>query len=253
MQETVNGIAYMLESIGLFCINLALCFDPLKGQCYNCQPMRVLAVSDKVEPILYSPAICERVGEVDLIFSCGDLPFYYIEYIVSMVNRPCYYVFGNHGREIEFQGGNWYQKKEPLGSINLHRQTIREGALLIAGLEGSVRYNDAPKYQYTNAEMWGNIYRLMPRLLLNRIRYGRWLDVLIAHSPPFGIHDQPDRAHQGFPSFLRFMRWFKPRYLLHGHIHLYRQNVATTTLYDQTKVVNVYPYRVLDLQPWGES
>jgi uncharacterized protein len=215
----------------------------------QCLSMRVLAVSDKVEPILYSPAICERVGEIDLIISCGDLPFYYMEYIVSMVNRPAYYVSGNHGREVEYQGHNWDQKREPLGSYDLHLRTQRENSLLLAGLEGSIRYNDAPKYQYTDREMMLNVFRLAPKLYLNRMRYGRWLDVLVAHSPPFGIHDQPDIAHQGFQSFLTFMRWFKPRYLLHGHIHLYRQDVVTRTQYHETEVINVYPFRILDLEP----
>ncbi len=213
--------------------------------------MRVLAVSDKVEPILYSPAVKKRVGKVDLILSCGDLPFYYIEYLVSTVNRPCYYVFGNHGREIEYQGGNWNQMHEPMGAVNLHLDTQREGDLLLAGLEGSIRYNTAPKYQYTEREMWFNVLRLAPKLAKNRLRYGRWLDVLVAHSPPRGIHDQPDRAHQGFESFLTFMRWFKPRYLLHGHIHLYRQDTITQTRYEETEVINVYPFRVLDLEPGG--
>jgi Icc-related predicted phosphoesterase len=216
--------------------------------------MRVLTISDKVEPVLYSPAVKQRVGQVDLILSCGDLPFYYVEYLVSTLNRPCYYVFGNHGREIEYQGGkgtDWLQKHEPQGAVNLHVQTRREGSLLLAGLEGSIRYNDAPKYQYTDSEMRFNILRLAPQLALNRVRHGRWLDVLVAHSPPFGIHDQPDRAHQGFPSFLTFMRWFKPRYLLHGHVHLYRQNQVTQTRYCETEVINVYPFRILELEPGG--
>lgn len=211
--------------------------------------MRVLAVSDKVEPVLYSPAVNQRVGDIDLILSCGDLPFYYIEYLVSTVNRPCYYVFGNHGREIEYQGGDWEQKSEPMGAVNLHLTTKREGCLLMAGLEGSIRYNLAPKYQYTEREMKFNILRLAPKLAINRMRFGRWLDVLVAHSPPLGIHDQPDRAHRGFESFLMFMRWFKPGYLLHGHIHLYRQDVPTQTRYEETEVINVYPYRLLDLEP----
>jgi hypothetical protein len=211
--------------------------------------MRVLAVSDKVEPVIYSPGIKERVGQIDLILSCGDLPFYYMEYIVSMLNRPSYYVYGNHGREVEFQGGSWAQKKEPLGAVNLHLRTAREKKLLLAGLEGSIRYNDAPKYQYTEEGMWLNIMRLAPSLWFNRMRYGRWLDVLVAHSPPWGIHDQPDPAHQGFRSFLTFMRWFKPRYLLHGHIHLYRHNVVTQTRYEETEVINVYPFKILELEP----
>lgn len=211
--------------------------------------MRALVISDKVEPVLYGPTIKARAGDVDLIISCGDLPFYYIEFVVSMLDRPCYYVFGNHGREVEYQGGAWNKRTEPLGAVNIHRQVLRCGPLLMAGLEGSIRYNDAPRFQYTETEMWWNIASLFPGLLRNRLRHGRWLDVLVAHSPPFGIQDQPDPAHRGFRSFLTFMRWFKPRYLLHGHIHLYRQNTVTQTRYHGTEVINVYPFRILELEP----
>jgi len=36
--------------------------------------MRILTVSDKVEPVLYGPYIRERVGKIDLVLACGDLP-----------------------------------------------------------------------------------------------------------------------------------------------------------------------------------
>ncbi len=210
--------------------------------------MRVLAISDKVVPSLYSEQIRQRVGEVDLVISCGDLPYYYIDYVVSMVNRPAFFVYGNHGRAVEYWSNN-QAVTGPVGAFNLHRQTVQEGGLLLAGLEGSIRYSRAPRFQYTEAEMWANIARLAPGLLLNRLRYGRWLDVLVTHSPPFGIHDQPDRAHTGFRSFLTFMRLFRPRYLLHGHIHVYRRDTVTTTQYLDTQVINVYPYRILELEP----
>lgn len=216
--------------------------------------MRALAISDKVEPILYSAAIKRHVGEVDLLLSCGDVPFYYLEYVISMLNRPAFYVFGNHGREVEYQSGrgdDWVRKTEPMGAVNLHMHTVKEGDLLLAGLEGSMRYNKAPRFQYTDADMWGNVARMAPALLYNRLRYGRYLDVLVAHSPPFGIHDKPDRPHTGFKSFRYFMQVFKPRYLLHGHIHIYRHNEVTHTRYLETEVINVYPYRILDLEPVG--
>lgn len=212
--------------------------------------MRALVVSDKVEPILYSPGISRRAGHVDIILSCGDIPFYYLEFIISMLNKPAYYVFGNHGREVEYQSGKgeeWQSKTEPMGAVNLHCRTAREGPLLLAGLEGSIRYNRAPRFQYTDSEMWLNVGRMVPALLYSRLRHGRWLDVLVTHSPPFGIHDGPDRPHIGFHSFLTFMRWFRPRYLLHGHVHLYRGNEVTETTYHETCVMNVYPYRILDL------
>jgi len=210
--------------------------------------MRALIVSDKVEPKLHDSGIRERVGEIDLILGCGDLPFYYLEFLVSMLDKPCYFVFGNHGREVEYQGDG-RAVYSPAGATNLHGHAVREGSLLLAGLEGSIRYNNSSRFQYTETEMWNNIARLAPSLLKNRVRHGRWLDVLIAHSPPYGIHDQPDPTHTGFRSFLRFMQVFKPRYLLHGHIHIYRHDTVASTRYAMTEVINVYPYRIMDLEP----
>lgn len=215
--------------------------------------MRVLAVSDKVEPVLYSQVLMDRVGAIDLILACGDLPFYYIEFLMTVSGRPTYFVYGNHGREVQYTSGKgeeWNRSSAPLGALDLHKRTVREGSLLLAGLEGSMRYNDGAGAQYTDGEMWGNVRRLALRLLVNRIRYGRYLDVLVAHSPPFGIHDKTDLPHIGFQSFLPFMRWFRPRYLLHGHIHIYRNDEITESLYYHTRVINVYPFKILDLDPW---
>ena len=85
--------------------------------------MRILAVSDKVVPILYSGAIREHVGDVDLILSCGDLPHYYLDYLISMVNKPCYYVFGNHGKELEYWSNNTVVSS-PGGATNLHTEVV---------------------------------------------------------------------------------------------------------------------------------
>jgi Icc-related predicted phosphoesterase len=90
--------------------------------------------------------------------------------------------------------------------------------------------------------------RLVPRLLLNRQRYGRYLDILVTHSPPFGVHDRSDIAHTGFKIFHTFIKLFKPRYMLHGHIHVYRQDVPRVTQVDETTIINIYPYRVLEYE-----
>lgn len=209
--------------------------------------MRILTISDKIVPSLYSAGIRSQVGDVDLILSCGDLPYYYIDYVVSMLDKPAYFVYGNHAHVAEYWSNNTV-KSAPGGAMNLHGRFANEQGLLLAGLEGSIRYNKAP-FQYTDSEMWGIIARMIPGLLFNRLRYGRWLDVLVAHSPPRGIHDESDRAHTGFTAFLAFMRYFRPRYLLHGHIHIYRNDAITWTRYLETDVVNVYPYRILEIDP----
>ena len=52
--------------------------------------VRVLAISDEVEQLIYSDRIKERFAHVDLVLSCGDLPTYYLEFIVSSLNVPLY-------------------------------------------------------------------------------------------------------------------------------------------------------------------
>ncbi len=206
---------------------------------------RVLAVSDKVEPRLYGPTITKVVGDVDFIVGCGDLPYYYLEYIVSMLNKPFYYVHGNHDRPEHRT--NKFIIKEPPGGVNLHARVHYVHGLIIAGFEGSHRYNRNPNYQYSQGEMWALVLKMAPVLFMNRLLYGRYLDILVTHSPPFGIHDAADRPHIGFRAFLSFMRWFKPRYLLHGHQHVYRNAEVTRSLYVQTEIINVYPWKLLNL------
>ena len=96
-------------------------------------------------------------------------------------------------------------------------------------------------------EMFVAVRSLVPWLLVNKVRYGRYLDVLLTHAPPRGIHDEPDLCHTGFDAFNWLVRRFQPSYHLHGHIHLYDRRVETVTRLGATEVMNVYPYRELTL------
>ena len=208
--------------------------------------MKILFVSDKVVEHLYSPHITERHKDVDLIVGCGDLPYYYLEFLLTMLNIPLLYVHGNHDPEQEYLADGT-AVSGPNGGVNLHRTTLYEEKLLLAGLEGSVRYREG-LFQYTQSEMWFNVFRLIPRLLINKLRYGRYLDIFVAHSPPYGIHNGEDRVHIGFKAFLWLMQVFKPRYMVHGHQHIYSPTEITETQYLETKVINIYPYKILDIE-----
>ena len=208
--------------------------------------MKILALSDEVVDFIYSPQVKERFGDVDLVLGCGDLPFYYLEFVVTVLNKPVYFVPGNHDARNQYMAdGRVTQQAE--GCINLDQRIASEGNLLLAGLGGSIRYRPNSLHQYTDAEMRARILTLAPRLWFNRLRHGRFLDLLIAHSPPFEIHDGADLAHTGFQAFLSFMKTFKPRCLLHGHAHVYRSDAVTRTKFEATEVINVYPYRVIEL------
>jgi Icc-related predicted phosphoesterase len=207
--------------------------------------MKILALSDQVVEQLYCPSVKERFDDVDLVVGCGDLPSYYLEFIVSMLNVPLVHVPGNHDPAAPALDSDL----SPHGCANnIDGLVIEERGLLIAGLGGSIRYRPDGVNQYTQGEMARRILTMTPRLWWNRLRYGRFLDILVTHAPPRGIHDAEDPAHVGFESFNRFIARFRPRYLLHGHSHVYRRDAATSTQTAQTNVINVYPYRVIEIE-----
>jgi Icc-related predicted phosphoesterase len=208
--------------------------------------MKILAISDDVVPQIYSAGIRTRLADVDLVLSCGDLPAYYLEYIVTVLNVPLYYVLGNHAEEIVVSEGG--DRRGPGGCVDIDGRVVEYRGLLIAGLEGSMRYREGP-YQYTQGQMGRKASRLGARLLRNRITKGRWLDVLLTHAPPLGIHDGSDLCHTGFRAFLQVMERLKPQYLIHGHSHVYSQLQPTMTQYRDTMVVNAHPYRIIEIEP----
>jgi len=207
--------------------------------------MKILAVSDVVLEILYSPLIRERFPDVDMVISCGDLPYYYLEYILTALDVPLFFVRGNHANVVEYSSAG--ERTHPHGAIDLHRQTMVYNGLLMAGIEGCIRYKEGP-FQYSQGEMWGFVASLVPKLFYNRIRHGRYLDIFVSHAPPWGIHDQPDRTHQGIGAFNWLLRTFKPAYHFHGHIHVYQPFMATETLYEKTHVINAYGSRELEIK-----
>ena len=208
--------------------------------------MKILAVSDRVLDKLYSGTIRQTYSDVDLMIGCGDLPFYYLDFLTSAIDAPLVYVRGNHdeGPQYAVDGRVW---RDVRGGVDIHGKVVARKGLILAGLQGSMRYKAHADYMYTEAEMRRVVAQLVPRLLWNRQRLGRALDVLVTHSPPFGIHDRPDLPHTGFKVFLSFLRLFTPRYHLHGHVHIYRQDEITQTQFEETTIINVYPYRLLEM------
>jgi Icc-related predicted phosphoesterase len=207
--------------------------------------MRILAVSDRVLDQLYCSDVRQKYPGIDLIIGCGDLPFYYLEFLVSALDAPLVYVRGNHDGDPQYTAEGRILTSAQ-GGMDIHQRVVKVEGLLIAGLEGSMRYRTQASHMYTEGEMTANVMNLIPHLLWNRWRFGRALDILVTHSPPFQIHDGEDIAHTGFKIFRSFMKWFQPKYLLHGHMHVYRYDIPRVTDFQQTKVINVYPYRVFE-------
>jgi uncharacterized protein len=206
--------------------------------------MKILAVSDIVVELIYSQRIKQLFPEIDVVISCGDLPQNYLEYIESMLDTPLFYVRGNHSPvDTELEQENMHKAD----TFDLHCRLRRYGGYTFAGVEGSLRYSNQ-KYQYSQFDMWLKVFQIIPPVLINRLKTGRFLDVFVSHAPPWGIHDQEDHAHQGIKSFRWFISIFQPAYHLHGHIHVYRPDTATETLYKKTKVVNAFGHRRITIE-----
>ena len=196
--------------------------------------MKILTVSDRVEPILYNQFEPDRFTNIDLILACGDLPPEYLSFLYARINAPLFFVRGNH--DIR------YDSKPPDGCIDLNAKLVRHAGLNILGLEGSRWYNGGP-YQYRESEMHRKILRLRPQ-----IWWRGGIDIIITHAPPRHIHDAEDRCHRGFKSFRWLIEKYSPKYLIHGHIHAnFTDPSQRITTRHKTKVVNAYGYFIIEI------
>ena len=209
-------------------------------------PKKVLAVSDIELDFIYSSRVRERFQHIDMIIGCGDLPYYYMEYLISVLNKPLFFVRGNHSNIVEYTSEG--SQSEPRGGVDLHNKVVIEHGIILAGIEGSLKYRDAP-FQYSQPGMWMHVLHLIPALLRNQAIYGRYLDVFVSHAPPWGIHDQSDLPHQGIKAFRWLIKVFKPAYHFHGHIHLYRHDEVKVTRYLNTNVINAYGFIESSIDP----
>lgn len=64
--------------------------------------MKILIVADTVDPLLYDHFRRDRFPDIDLILSAGDLPAWYLSYLMSVFNAPLYYVRGNHDYDYDW-------------------------------------------------------------------------------------------------------------------------------------------------------
>jgi uncharacterized protein len=203
--------------------------------------VKILCISDRVESMLHGPNLTSYARGVEVVISCGDLPFDYLEFIVTFLGVPVYYVLGNHDPGPD---GPEY----PGGCTPLDGRVVEAegGGVVLTGLSGSPLYSGGPN-QYTERQM-----RRRARALSIRIRCRSLIGrpkprIFVTHSPPFGLGDQEDVAHVGFQSFVDLIDTHEPPLWLHGHVHLYGPDQERVTQRGATKIINVYGHRILDV------
>lgn len=212
--------------------------------------MRILAVADEIDDFLYGDKL--QTLRPDLVVSCGDLPFDYLEYLVTTLNVPLVYVPGNHDPNVKPTDTTFVPLDHrvpipgPEGCDNVDGRIMEVQGLRVAGLGGSLRYKDGPN-QYTQAQMRWRALNLEVRMRMKRVPSGhRKLDVMITHAPPFGVAPAEDAAHVGFVGFHRMIQGLHPALLVHGHIHPYGRMQPERRV-DGTRVINAIPSRMIEL------
>lgn len=187
--------------------------------------MKILAVSDEECPAFWEYYTPGRLREYDLILSCGDLKADYLSFLVTVARCPVLYVHGNHD--------TGYEQRPPEGCDCIDDKLVVYNGLRILGLGGCRRYHPGA-HQYTEAQM---------RRRINRLRFALWraggVDIVVTHAPAAGLGDSDDPAHWGFEAFLPLLDKYKPRYMLHGHVHLrYGCDQTRVRSYGSTQIIN---------------
>jgi Icc-related predicted phosphoesterase len=195
--------------------------------------VRILSVSDIVVPELVGASSPVETNSIELILGCGDLPPEYLAGLKATYDVPLYYVLGNHDIRHE---------QVPHGCLNISRRIVTHGDFSFLGFSGSRWYNGNPN-QYREREMRAQIRKLwFPLWRLSG------LDVLVTHAPPRHVHDAEDRCHRGFSCYRDFIRKYRPRFLIHGHIHrVFETPAERLSVVNETKVLNSYGYHIFEI------
>ena len=196
--------------------------------------MKILALADKESRQFYDFYAPGRLDGFDLILSCGDLRKEYLEFLVTMSNKPLLYVPGNHDES--------FVTAPPEGCVNLDGKVVTVGGVRFFGLGGAHRYREGP-YLYTQQEM----ARRARRARVAIARAGGF-DVLVTHAPARGLNDFETLAHQGFSCFNDLLDRYEPRVFVHGHIHkTYGMHIPREALRGNTRVINAFEHAVIEL------
>ena len=174
--------------------------------------MKLLLIADQEEPYLWDYYTPGKLKEYDMILSAGDLKPIYLEFLVTMANKPLLYVHGNH--DVIYQS-------QPPGGCDCIDDTLTVcKGLRILGLGGCMLYNGKP-FQYTEKQMARRIHALR-----RSIRKAGGVDVILTHAPPLGMGDGEDLCHRGFACFLELIDELQPKFFIHGHMHLNYQTAS---------------------------
>lgn len=196
--------------------------------------MKLLLMSDVEDAYLWDYYQPGRLKDYDLMLSAGDLKAEYLRFLVTMGRSPLLYVHGNHD--------GYYAQDVPEGCECVEDQLVVVKGLRILGLGGSARYSEG-EHQYTEAQMRRRIRKLS--FALHR---AKGVDIVLTHAPLRNLGDGEDTAHRGFEAFYPLLEKWKPKYLVHGHMHPnYTHGQKPVQQWGDTRIINAYKRYELEM------
>ncbi len=196
--------------------------------------MKILVIADEESRSLWDYYTPDKLRDIELILSCGDLKPEYLTFLVTMAHCPLLYVHGNHD--------GIYERKKPEGCICIENQIYEYKGIRILGLGGSCWYSGGA-HQYTQKEMKHRVQKMWLKL-----RQKKGFDILLTHAPTRGINDEETTAHQGFEVFQELLEKYSPKYHLHGHVHLNYGRNPRVVQYKDTTIINGYQSYIFEYE-----
>lgn len=205
--------------------------------------VRILAVSDEMDPGLAWSENRDALGTIDMVVGCGDLGPASLAFVIDAFGAPSIHVRGNHDT-----GGGWDRDVHllpgaarsgvPIRSILAAGPGIEVLPLGWAGARGVTARRD-------EGAAWRHVVGGLARRGV-RGRIGRAF-MVVSHAPPLGAGDAPDPYHRGFRAYRWLLERARPVLWLHGHSPL--ASVPWLVTCGSTTLVNVTGAVLVELVP----
>lgn len=172
--------------------------------------MKIIVIADDESGINSLPAC-----KADVLLSLGDLSDRSIARAMEKYQpEKTYLVRGSHDLD---------HAELPQGMIAIHENIEEFKGVTFGGFNGCWRYKEWGPYLHSQEEA-ENILRNFPRV-----------DVFIAHSSPYGMHERDQENNQGLKALEKYILEKKPGAFFHGQQHWNKRS-----LLGETTVIGVY-------------
>lgn len=209
--------------------------------------VRLLAVSDDIEPSLEIERNRAGLGRIDGILGAGDLKPGYLAFLADAFRVPLLHVLGNHDH-----GGGWAEGRVHLPDpIDCSWHEL--AGLGVAGLSWPVDRRE--RAVHDDAAAWRQAASCYLRVRKRRP------DIIVSHVPPLGLGDTPDdHYHRGFAGYRWLLQKLKPALWIHGHtapaaVSQWTLTEGPTTVANATGaiLIEVVPARIAPAEGAGSA